>query len=428
MRDTSLKRKREEIPIRDLKYTVKPYWHLERARIGDTRTVAVELIVNGKPVAQQEILADGSDTQVNFEINIERSSWVALRILAASHTNPVKVLVTNAPLRASKLSAAWCLDGIDQVWMEKMRGIRDTERGAAHEAYEFARGVYRKILEESYDDTAMLTGDDANKRQQQHMDIKEKMEVMRFAMEHNEGSIGEVTFNRKVRGFNGELTVTLSVKPNEATIHYTVDGSRPSSDSPVYKDGIQLNKTTLVSARGYIGDNPCTYFASAQYIQFSAEDFGENVKPGDTQPGLNYRYYHGNWIEYGGVTESALVAEHIAPNFTLDMREREQFFALAFNGFINIPKDGIYTFGTTSNDGSLLSIDETLVVDNDGQHGLITITGDIALKAGLHPIFVNYFQAGGSNGLKVFWNGPGFDEQPIPNEVLSRVPMASLKK
>ena len=37
----------------------KPYWHLERARIGATRQVAVELLVNGYPVETRTIEADG---------------------------------------------------------------------------------------------------------------------------------------------------------------------------------------------------------------------------------------------------------------------------------------------------------------------------------------------------------------------------------
>ena len=42
----------------------------------------------------------------------------------------------------------------------------------------------------------------------------------------------------------------------------------------------------------------------------------------------------------------------------------------------------------------------------------------IALKSGLHPISVKYFQEGGSNGLNVSWKGPGFDKQEIPSSVL----------
>ena len=62
---------------------------MERARIEGTRKVPVEVIVNGYPIAQQEILADGELRDIAFEVPIQYSSWIAPRILPSSHTNPV---------------------------------------------------------------------------------------------------------------------------------------------------------------------------------------------------------------------------------------------------------------------------------------------------------------------------------------------------
>ena len=57
------------------------------------------------------ILADGQLREVAFEARIEKSSWVALRILPSSHSNPIFVLVaTNRSAPRSK-SAEWCLQG-----------------------------------------------------------------------------------------------------------------------------------------------------------------------------------------------------------------------------------------------------------------------------------------------------------------------------
>jgi hypothetical protein len=126
-----------------------PYWDIERARSGDMREVPVEVIVNGQPVARKNILADGVTREVAFEIEIERSSWVALRILPSSHTNPVFVLVGDRPVRASRRSAEWCLKAVDQCWSQKAAKISAAERPAAEKAYEAARQVYRRIIGES---------------------------------------------------------------------------------------------------------------------------------------------------------------------------------------------------------------------------------------------------------------------------------------
>src|ERR1035437_5936889 len=96
----------------------------------------------------QKILADGQLRGVSFEVRVERSSWVALRILASSHTNPIFVLVGDRPTRASSKSAEWGLRGVDKCWAEKERFIKPDEMTSAKDAYEHARSTYRRLLAE----------------------------------------------------------------------------------------------------------------------------------------------------------------------------------------------------------------------------------------------------------------------------------------
>ena len=134
--------------LRGRPYTEKPYWHLERARLGDSREVPVEVVVNGYPVAHQRLLADGQIRDLEFDVPLQRSSWVAVRILPSSHTNPVFVLVGGQPIRASRRSAEWCLKGVDQCWSQKRRFIPPAELEQAKAAYEHARQTYRGLLAE----------------------------------------------------------------------------------------------------------------------------------------------------------------------------------------------------------------------------------------------------------------------------------------
>jgi hypothetical protein len=126
-----------------------PYWDLERARVGESREVPVELVVNGRVAATQRLVADGTIQPITFDAAIDRSSWVALRILPSSHTNPIFVLVDGQPIRASRASAEWCLRAVDQCWSQKARQISEKEKPDAERAYEHARTVYRRILAES---------------------------------------------------------------------------------------------------------------------------------------------------------------------------------------------------------------------------------------------------------------------------------------
>ena len=134
--------------LRDRRYNQKPYWDIERARVGDSREVPLEVLVNGYPVAKQTIVADGKLQDIAFDVKVDKSSWLALRILPSSHTNPIFVLIDDKPIRASRRSAEWCLKGVDQCWSQKQRFIKADELDDAKQAYEHARETYRKLVGE----------------------------------------------------------------------------------------------------------------------------------------------------------------------------------------------------------------------------------------------------------------------------------------
>jgi signal transduction histidine kinase len=75
--------------------------------------------------------------------------------------------------------------------------------------------------------------------------------------------------------------------------------------------------------------------------------------------GLDYRDYEGAWEHLPDFARLHPVTTGIVTNFDLTVRTRNQGVALVFSGFINIPQEGIYTFSTTSDDGSRLFVGES---------------------------------------------------------------------
>ena len=136
----------KSIAVRSL--TEQPYWHIERSRIGSSRKVRVELILNGQAVDSSELVADGKWQDVKFNYTIDHSSWVALRIYPSSHTNPVFIIVNKKPVCENK-SAAWCRQVVDQCWRMKQGNIRDSEKTAAAAMYDKARAVYDDLIKKS---------------------------------------------------------------------------------------------------------------------------------------------------------------------------------------------------------------------------------------------------------------------------------------
>jgi hypothetical protein len=135
--------------IRKRRYDQKPYWDVERARVGDSRKVPVEVLVNGVAVARREIEADGSAQDLVFDVPIKQSSWVALRILPSSHTNPIWVTVAGKEVRASRQSAQWLHDAVDVCYRAKVNRVRLEERGEMERAYNHARDTYKRLISES---------------------------------------------------------------------------------------------------------------------------------------------------------------------------------------------------------------------------------------------------------------------------------------
>ncbi|MGP4101180.1 family 16 glycoside hydrolase [Nonomuraea sp. KM90] len=76
-------------------------------------------------------------------------------------------------------------------------------------------------------------------------------------------------------------------------------------------------------------------------------------------------------------------------------------------GNIDIPAPGTYEFRLTSDDGSRLSIDDTVVITNDGRHGPIAVDGTITLTTGYHALRVDHFEHLYGQQLKLEWKPPG---------------------
>ncbi|MEO8150682.1 MAG: PQQ-dependent sugar dehydrogenase [Bacteroidia bacterium] len=144
--------------------------------------------------------------------------------------------------------------------------------------------------------------------------------------------------------------------------------------------------------------------------------------PGSTIAGLNYDFFTGTWTKIPDFDVLTPAATGTVNNFDLTPATQADFFGFRFTGFIRILTDGIYTFYTTSNDGSRLYIGNDLVVDNDGIHASIEKTGRIGLKAGKHAITLDYFDRATGNKLIVKYEGPGIIKKIVPASVLSILP------
>lgn len=138
--------------------------------------------------------------------------------------------------------------------------------------------------------------------------------------------------------------------------------------------------------------------------------------------GLQLEVFEGSFpeesVDFGAL---APVRAETATSFFDGIAHRDDGFAFRFRGFVECPQAGEYRFATRSDDGSTLSIDGRIVVDNDGQHGMEERTGAVQLGAGRHTLEVTYFEHLGDEGLEVSWTPSGGVEEPLPFARLSQL-------
>lgn len=213
-------------------------------------------------------------------------------------------------------------------------------------------------------------------------------------------------------------------------IRYTLDGSDPVRDSPIFLRPFAIAGDTTVKARRFRGSEQ-SGVASAEFQRM------EGIAPvsvRDPRPGLAYRYFEnervqehiryapGGWTHLPDFPTLTPLKTGIAPVIGIELRERDFYFAMDFEGYLRVPADGVYLFAAQSDDGFRLTLAGRVVIDHDGIHGPEEVRGTIALQAGFHPIRVEYFDAFGDEYLEVFWQADGLPREPIPPEVLFHRP------
>jgi len=143
------------------------------------------------------------------------------------------------------------------------------------------------------------------------------------------------------------------------------------------------------------------------------------VNPSHIVNGLNYKYYEASSYDLlPSFNTLTPIKTGTSTNFDISLANRSTSYSFNFTGYVNVPSDGVYTFYSTSDDGSKLYIDNVLVVDNDGLHSALEKSGTIGLKAGMHAISVAFFQQKGENVLSLSYAGPGINKQIIPASAL----------
>lgn len=146
-------------------------------------------------------------------------------------------------------------------------------------------------------------------------------------------------------------------------------------------------------------------------------------------PNLSFAYYEGSWQKLPDFGKLKPKVQGKISGFNVTAAPRKDNFGLRFNGFLQVPRAGRYTFFLGSDDGSRLTIDGKTVVDVDGIHPYVERNAAIELTKGPHPLQVDFFELGGGEVLKVEFQGPGLGRRGVAGSMtLAAKPVARKTK
>ncbi len=195
-----------------------------------------------------------------------------------------------------------------------------------------------------------------------------------------------------------------------AKILYTLDGQFPDESSLIYTDPIEIEGNKILRAVTLLPNGRLSHPVSMYFFQVD-----------ETQNGLFYDYFEGNWERLPSLDNETPLRLGITYDLTLEgIFTRPDYFALRFRGWLVLDEAGEYTFITRANDGLRLLVDDRVVAENWGIFGQREVTGKIYLTSGKHRLEVEYFEKTGGQFLEVFIQGPSLPYQPLPPSRLFR--------
>ena len=210
--------------------------------------------------------------------------------------------------------------------------------------------------------------------------------------------------------FVGATRARLTTAIPGAEIRYTLDGTQPTAESPLYVAPIDIVETATLKARAFAPGLDDRYVAEAA---FTAQNPRKALAVTGAVEGLSVRRYQGQWEALPDFNALTPVSREVVGTVATPPEEAE-YYGLVFEGYVRAPRTGMYTFHLGSDDGSALYVDGEKLIDNGGLHSRHIESGHIALQAGLHPIRIDYFQASGGAMASLEWEGPGIAREVVP--------------
>ena len=212
-----------------------------------------------------------------------------------------------------------------------------------------------------------------------------------------------------------EATITMPGEQGNAIVRYTLDGTDPVSTSPVYQNKISLINTSLLKARCFVGKKPVSEIAMQRFEKVAPTGGVDIFK---ATPGLQVNYYEGDWDKMPAFSSMDAKETFISSSVSNAGKKGNERYGLVLQGFLKIAEAEVYNFYLSSDDGSKMYLDDMLLIDNDGLHGMTEKKGTAALAPGYHIIRIEFFNKTGDDDLQLKIESLKLKKQEVDKDML----------
>ncbi|MEW2920918.1 alkaline phosphatase family protein [Muricauda sp. ANG21] len=217
--------------------------------------------------------------------------------------------------------------------------------------------------------------------------------------------------------FKADSVAVVMQNPNgSGEIRYMFGTEEPTLENTItYQDTFYLKETSVLKAGVFQKEELVSTVAEANF----------RIVPKTKDDPVKYQVFYGDKMEklpdfstLKPIKEGFVTEFSHKQAMTEDVQQDQ--VALVMESYLEIVEGGTYGFFTNSDDGSKLYVDGKLVVDNDGDHGVLERGGTMDLTHGRHLIRVEFFNGGGGYHLDVKYQGATIPKQIIPANLLYR--------
>ena len=257
--------------------------------------------------------------------------------------------------------------------------------------------------------------EDYSNRLLSHYPILDKMKIA-YRLPDLCGFAMESVFLQK-----DDTNVVFSIKNplKDKMVHYTMDGTVPTRQSSVLNENMPIAINEPVTIKfALFGNGETTAKGDIYTVNYTESSYAEAIENSQNlNDGLTCDFYN-QAIDQVAKISGNPNQQFIVKAVEVPQEARIATFGLKYNGYIEVPETGIYSFYLTCDDAGMLYIADRIVIDNEGPHSSVEKSGQVALKKGLHPFRLDFVEGGGGYFLNLQYSMDGCDIKDIPESWL----------